>query len=145
MADANYGSYEVPRNFRLLDELEKGEKGILSGPHSGYISYGLEGDDMLLSYWTATIIGPQNTNLGERIYTMKIHTDENYPVKPPMIQFVNKINMQCVDCASGRVLFERIPNFRWDKSQSIESVLCALRNAMVPASKLAQPPPEANF
>jgi len=65
---------KVPRNFRLLEELEKGEKGLGAGKKdcsknywkrkadilaSEACSYGLaEGDDLLMSNWNGTILGP---------------------------------------------------------------------------------------
>jgi len=70
---------KVPRNFRLLEELEKGEKGLGAGmllvsPQSlrrwasdtivEACSYGLEeGDDLLMSNWNGTILGPPHVRL----------------------------------------------------------------------------------
>lgn len=69
----------VPRNFKLLDEYDaaigKEGKSLISGKHNGYIHYGLDEDRedvIMMHHWRASIIGPQETNLGEFMYELEV-------------------------------------------------------------------------
>ncbi|EIN09473.1 UBC-like protein [Punctularia strigosozonata HHB-11173 SS5] len=137
---------KVPRNFRLLEELEKGEKGI----GDGSCSYGLEdnGDDMTMSDWNGTIIGPGHTVHENRIYSLKIYCGPEYPDRPPTIQFLSRVNLPFVNQTDGKVDPSKLPVLaHWNRNNSIETVLVEIRREMAGPSnrKLPQPPEGSTF
>lgn len=128
---------EVPRNFRLLEELEAGEK----GQGSQNVSVGLrDTDDIFLHYWTGTVVGPPGTTFEYRILSCEIYCDESYPKKPPHIRFVSRLNLPCVD-SDGTVNHKFSVFKSWDPKTTMDMCLASLRREMeVPANrKLPQP------
>ena len=132
----------------MLDELEKGEKGI----GDGSCSYGLaDSDDINMTHWNGTIIGPGHVrppatasrrfyppphllpNLLQtvhenRIYSLKITCDEQYPDVPPTLTFISRVNLPFVDQAKGTVDLKKVASLsRWSRDYTLETILVEIR------------------
>lgn len=127
----------VPRSFKLLDELERGQK----AERASQVSWGLaRDDDATLTDWNGTIFGPIDTVFDNRIYSLAIVCGPNYPDEPPAVKFTVPIRMNCVG-ADGTVLpgWHYLAN--WRREWTMENVLDGLRKEMSSAQNRRLPQP----
>lgn len=125
---------KIPRNFKLLEELEKGEKGL--GDEN--VSYGLVNqDDIMMNQWQGTIIGPLDTNFQGYIYSLTIEVGPNYPNEPPSFKFERDPEVRFPLMSSKIVTKEGIVDpgvleelRHWKPEYSLETILFALYNKM---------------
>ena len=105
-------------------------------------------DDILLTSWNCSIIGPPGTTFEGRIISVHVEAGPQYPDVAPSVRFVSRVNLDCVD-PSGAVNCSKVPALAsWAGQQgSIEQALMGIRQAMMsPANRrLPQPSEDATY
>ena len=130
------------RRFRLVEEFESAEK----GKNDGTLSYGLEDpEDRSLTNWNGMIMGPYNTKF-DRFFSLKIVCGPNYPFHPPIVHFVSKINLPCVNQTTGAVDPSKLSILKnWNQNTKIIDILKSVQDEMKANPKLSQPPEGATY
>lgn len=78
----------IPRNFILLDELEKSEKGKYAWDAT--ISADAVFENILLKNWSGTIItDPRRTGGQEYTFHFSLYAGDDYPKVPPVVKLVD--------------------------------------------------------
>ena len=126
--------YVVPRSFHLLDELNMAEKGKYPDKYkkdSGFITLGLsDPEDSSLTRWNSSIIPPQGTIIGDRMYNVIIVCDSSYPDSPPKMKFCQKVHStKFIDGATGTVNVAGLMG-KWDRTFLLMDVLLELRTLL---------------
>ena len=83
-----------------------------------------------------------------RFYELKITCPDNYPATPPLVQFVSKINMTCVDAKNGAIINNKLPATKnWNRNMGIEQILTSIRREMCSDAnrRLRQPAEGSTF
>jgi len=65
-----------------------------------------------------------------------MHCGDQYPDKPPTIQFINEVNLPCVNPKNGVVDPAKLPCLaNWSRDNTMETVLIELRRYVGPISR----------
>eukprot|EP00619_Florenciella_sp_RCC1007_P003639 CAMPEP_0205912494 /NCGR_PEP_ID=MMETSP1325-20131115/5879_1 /ASSEMBLY_ACC=CAM_ASM_000708 /TAXON_ID=236786 /ORGANISM="Florenciella sp., Strain RCC1007" /LENGTH=160 /DNA_ID=CAMNT_0053279199 /DNA_START=49 /DNA_END=531 /DNA_ORIENTATION=- len=148
-APAASGGVVVPRNFYLLDELEKFEKGSAG---NGMVSAGLtDPEDIFLTSWSCSIIGPQGTAFDNRFFSLTVVCTDQYPRVPPVVTFQTRINHASVNQTTGELdVNDVLKPGTWEglsPQPGIEALLTKIRDSMTNSKNRSkqQPPDDATF
>eukprot|EP00455_Lapot_gusevi_P039254 TRINITY_DN439_c0_g1_i2.p1 TRINITY_DN439_c0_g1~~TRINITY_DN439_c0_g1_i2.p1 ORF type:complete len:165 (+),score=75.07 TRINITY_DN439_c0_g1_i2:54-497(+) len=104
-----------------LKRITKELKDLTKDPPAN-CSAGPVGDDMFI--WKATIMGPPGSPYEGGVFFLKIHFPNDYPFKPPKIQFETKV-YHCNINAQGGICLDILKD-NWSPALTISKVLLSI-------------------
>ena len=103
-------------------------------PHDN-ITAGPSGSDIY--HWKAFITGPSDTPYADGVFFLNIYIPEDYPFKPPRVNFETRI-YHCNINSNGTIFLDILRD-QWSPGLTISSVLLSI------LSLLSNPNPDALF
>ena len=109
-----------------LSRLKKEMAELLTNPPCN-CSAGLVSDDNFY-IWQATIVGPTQSVYEGGIFNLKIEFPQDYPFKPPKVQFVTPI-YHCNVSSNGSICLDILKD-NWSPALTISKVLLSICSLM---------------
>ena len=104
--------------MRLLKEYED----IVKNPPDNCSASPVSDDDIYV--WQATIYGPQGTPYENGVFYLNISFPEDYPFKPPSINFITKI-YHCNISSVGNICLDILKD-TWSPALTLSKVLLSI-------------------
>ena len=98
-------------------------------------------DDIFLTEWNGSIIGPPGTIFDGRFYEVRLTAGPQYPDIPPTLRFITKINLSCVNQSNGVVTNDLPAIAQWNRNMTLESTLISIKNCMLAPQNKRLPQP----
>ena len=117
----------MPNIYRINRELKNITKDLPENINAWPIN-----NDLL--NWEATIIGPSDTPYADGIFFLKITLPNDYPFKPPEVNFLSRI-YHCNVSSNGKISMDILKHY-WTPSLRISTLLLSI------SSLLSDPNPD---
>ena len=109
-----------------LARLKKEMKDLINNPPCN-CSAGLVNDDNFY-IWQATIMGPSESVYEGGLFNLKIEFPQDYPFKPPKVQFVTPI-YHCNISSNGSICLDILKD-QWSPALTISKILLSICSLM---------------
>lgn len=107
---------------RLHQEMQKWKENPVPNVH-------LEPVDDSLRDWTASFLGPDDTPFEGGLFTLKIHTPDAYPFKPPKVSFITKVFHPNI-YSNGQICLDILTVEKWSPVYSLDAVLHSIQSML---------------
>ena len=76
-----------------------------------------------------------------QLYELRVTCGPNYPNQAPVVRFVTRINLSCVDQRTGMVTSDLPAISNWHRNMTIEDVLLGIKSTMTSPQNRRLPQP----